>query len=179
MSYTVRALLLSALACGSWSAAHAQSNELAGSWTAWVCPPGAQPETGRCSSFVLSLYQKNERVCGSHVFATAGAKSMDEGGAPSVLGTVSASGANVTIESGRSGVRIPAELKPAGKGSLQFRRLESPSADYLIPPAAQLARSRHGTLFSPVFEQRLQATCSTHLNAPVNPAPSPIPRTTQ
>jgi hypothetical protein len=159
------------------AAASAQSAEFAGSWSAWICPAGAQPEGGKCSSFVLVLHQKQDKLCGTHVFATAGARAMDEGGVPSVSGTVADGTAGVVIESGRSspGTKVPGELKAGSRSGLQWKRLENPKGDYLLPASAQFTKSRSGSMFSPVFEQRVKAACTAQLNAAVDAAPSAAP----
>jgi hypothetical protein len=149
------------------SAMAADNPNFSGSWTAWICPGGAPPDSGKCSSFALVLFQKNEKICGSHVFATAGARAMDEGGTPSLTGTIAGESAGITVESGRTtpGTRVQAQLH-VSKGQLQWRRLDSPAGDYLLPASAHMTRSNQGSLLSPLFEQRLSAACTAYLNMP-------------
>lgn len=139
-------------------------NEYNGAWTGWKCPAGIRPSSGKCASFVLLLYQKQDRVCGSHMYATAGASSLDEGGIPSFTGKLSNGAVDGMIESGlEPGRRIHVELKLAGD-RLQWKRLENPEGNYLLPVSMQMTRSKHGSLFHPVFEQQLSASCTASLN---------------
>lgn len=168
--------LLAAI-CSPLQAAESGS-DFSGAWVAAICPAGAQRNSGRCSNFVLELHQKQDRLCGAHIFATAGAGQLDEGGAPSLIGTVAADGiATVTVESSRAAppIKMRVELKMA-RGLLQWKRLDDPEGDYLLPLATQLTKSRHDTLFSPLFGQRLKAVCSAMSNAAIdNSAPQPVP----
>ncbi|HYD96315.1 MAG TPA: hypothetical protein VEC01_13380 [Noviherbaspirillum sp.] len=134
--------------------------DFSGAWVAWLCPSGAQRDSGRCSNFVLELHQKDGRLCGAHFFSTAGAERIDEGMAPSVLGEVADDTATVVATSTRANpaVRVRVEMKKA-KGMLHWLRLENPSGDYLLPQSTRLTRSRSKTLFAPVFEQELRAAC--------------------
>jgi|GEM_PF-2943804 len=138
--------------------------DFSGAWTGWSCPAGVRPSSGKCASFVLSLYQKEDQVCGSHLYATAGASSLDEGGMPSFTGTIANDVVEGVVASGRSpGTRLRVELKMSGD-RMQWRRLENPDADYLLPDAMQLVKAKRGKMFHPVFEQRLSATCMATLN---------------
>lgn len=138
--------------------------DFSGAWTGWSCPPGARPSSGKCASFVLTLYQKEDQVCGSHLYATAGAGSLDEGGIPSFVGAVSGDAVDGIIESGRAaGTRIRVELKMTGD-RLQWKRLESPDADYLLPNSMLLTKAKRGNMLHPVFAQRLSATCAATLD---------------
>jgi hypothetical protein len=169
MFNTMRFLTFSALLLTlcPYSLAINSDDDFSGAWLAWVCPAGVKNDPGQCSNFVLELFQKRDKLCGSHVFATAGAGRIDEGAAPSLTGTVSDGVANIVVESGRAGppIRVRAELTME-KGRLQWRRLENPSGDYLLPLSIQLTKSRHGTLLTPVFQQKLKAACSTISNLP-------------
>lgn len=152
----------------------------AGVWTANVCPRGVAAEPGKCSQFVLELYQKQGKVCGSHVFATAGAGMVDETpnpGAPSVSGDAADDTATVNVASSRSKAPggVQAELKLA-RGTLQWKRLDKPGRDDLLPPAAQFTRSRHKSLMAPVFAQQLAAACSL-VAIPEEPKPVEQPHT--
>lgn len=140
--------------------AHAAEEDISGVWTASLCPPDVQRDSGKCSSFVLELHQQGGKLCGAHLFSTAGAERIDEGAAPSLTGDVTDAAARIIIVSGRSPVRVPGELKKAGN-SLQWTRLENPKGDYLLPPSARLAKSKKKTMFAPMFEQELKAACSS------------------
>lgn len=140
--------------------AHAAEEDLSGVWVASLCPPDVQRDSGKCSSFVLELHQQGGKLCGSHLFSTAGAERIDEGAAPSLTGDISDAAARITVVSGRSPVRVPAELKKAGN-TLQWTRLENPKGDYLLPPSARLAKSKKKTMFAPMLEQELKAACSS------------------
>lgn len=139
---------------------HAAEQDIGGVWVASLCPPDVQRDSGKCASFVLELHQQDGKLCGTHLFSTAGAERIDEGAAPSLVGDISDAAARVTVVSGRSPVRVPAELKRAGN-TLQWARLESPKGDYLLPPSARLAKSKKKTMFAPMFEQELKAACSS------------------
>lgn len=140
--------------------AHAAEEDISGVWVASICPADVQRDSGKCSSFVLELHQQGGKLCGAHLFSTAGAERIDEGAAPSLTGDMTGASARVTVVSGRSPVRVPAELKKAGN-MLQWVRLESPKGDYLLPPSARLAKSKKKTMFAPMFEQELKAACSS------------------
>lgn len=175
---TVSALLLGTVLAGITRPAAAQ--DMAGSWIGWVCPTPGPADASRCASFSLRLYQKQGRLCGSHVFATAGARQMDEGGAPSVLASIEGQAAQGTVDSVRTSppVRIPVTLTLSG-GELRWQRLANPEGDYLLPMSASLQRVRQGGLLSPVFEQRLSSACSAFLELPAasdKPAPLPVPK---
>lgn len=145
----------------------ADSQDFAGVWTGWQCPSGLQPQSGKCANFVLELHQKQERLCGSHMFATAGATQVDEGSAPSITGMIANGTASIIVESSgrKEPVQAKAELSIV-KGKLFWKRLENPGGAYLLPQSMHLNRSRHGTLFTPTFEQQLKAVCSSMMNVP-------------
>lgn len=140
-----------------------------GVWVAWLCPTGAEIASGKCDNFVLELFQHQDRLCGTHVFATASARELDEGAAPSLTGTVQSDVATITIESNRpsSPVRLQAELK-LSNNRLHWRRLENPPG-HLLPAKANLIRSRHGSLLTPFFEQKLRAICTGMMALPPSP----------
>ena len=140
----------------------AGNDDFSGAWVAWLCPGEAQRESGLCSNFVLELHQKENMLCGAHLFATAGAARVDEGGAPSVTGEIADGVARIVVVSGRGAppVRVRVEMKKVN-GMLQWQRLESPRGDYLMPLSTRLTKSRSRTLFAPVFEQELKAACSS------------------
>lgn len=155
----------------------AAEGDYAGAWVATLCPAKEQPSSGKCSNFVLELLQQESRVCGAHVFATAGAAQMDEGPAPSVVGEVASGTANGVVVSGRGTppARLQVELA-LRDGALYWKRLDNPPGDHLLPRKAKLTRAKGKTLFAPFFMQELQAMCSLHFNAvrqqePPRPAP--------
>lgn len=152
------------------------ANDFSGVWTGWQCPPGQSPQSGRCANLVLELHQRQDRVCGSHIFATAGATHIDEGNAPSITGSIGGNGiASVVVES--TGLRQPVQATvelSLVKGKLQWKRLDQPGASNMLPQSMHLTRSKHGTLFTPTFEQQLKAVCSTVSGVPVtSPQQSP------
>lgn len=159
------------------SVSTAFAEDFSGVWTGWQCPAGQAPQSGRCANLVLELHQKQDRLCGAHIYATAGATQIDEGNAPSITGTVGANGiASVIVESNglRNPVQAAVELSVA-KGNLLWKRLDEPGGTYLMPQSMQLTRSKHGTLFTPTFEQQLRAVCSSVnlRQAPAQPMPAP------
>lgn len=149
----------------------AGADDLNGAWTGWVCPQRGVSDPARCSSFSLQLLQRNNRLCGSHLFATAGARQMDEGGLPSLLATMADGQATGTIESVRESppVRIPITLQIEGD-ELHWQRTANPPGDYLLPGSIRMKRSRQAGL-SPLSEQRLSASCSAYLDMPTDPGP--------
>ena len=170
-SSTLFALLLSFPFQASAAAADA---DFSGAWVAWLCPGETRRESGLCSNFVLELHQQENRLCGAHFFATAGAARVDEGGAPSLTGDIVNGIANIVVVSGRGAppVRVRVEMKKV-KGMLQWQRLDSPRGDYLMPLSTRLAKSRSKTLFAPVFEQELKAACSSAFTMAAEGMPPP------
>jgi hypothetical protein len=170
-------MLLALLTLGPGAAAADQNRELGGAWIAWLCPPGIQNDPGKCSSFVLELFQKQDKLCGAHVFATAGAGQLDEGAAPSLTGTITDGIAVVVVQSSRATppIQVRVELSRV-EDRLQWRRLEEPAGDYLLPLSTQLKKSRHGTLFSPIFENNLRAACAAIFNVPDDSGAPQAPR---
>ena len=172
-------LILLLLTAASATTVSANESNFGGVWTGWDCPRGASPNSGKCANLVLELHQKQDKLCGSHMFATAGATQIDEGGAPSITGTAHSESANVTAESIVKGAQAPikAELRLVN-GRLEWKRTDDAGSGSLLPQAMKLTRSKHATLFHPVFEQQLKAVCSTILNANANAtpaAPRPMP----
>lgn len=154
---TVLLLPLPGLAAGDFN----------GAWVASICPSGAQRSAGECANFVLELMEKDGKLCGSHMFATAGAARIDEGAAPSLTADLveSGEGAAGTAVSNLSAtpVRMRVELK-LDKGALRWTRIDNPSGDHLLPKTARLKRSNKRTLFAPLFEQELRAACTYVFN---------------
>ncbi|OWW21074.1 hypothetical protein [Noviherbaspirillum denitrificans] len=136
--------------------------DFSGAWVGWICPSGVQRDSGKCSNFVLELHQKDDQLCGAHMFATAGAERLDEGMAPSVLGEIANDVATVVAMSTRVNppVKVRVELKKSN-GMLHWIRMEHPPGDYLLPKSTHMSRSKSKTLFAPVFEQELKAACSS------------------
>lgn len=165
-------LLLSAVAFVLLPVAHAEGT-FSGVWTASVCSRGVAAEPGKCSQFVLELFQKQNKLCGSHLFATPSASLMDEGAIPSVSGDVADATAAVSLVSNRSKAPggVQAELK-LSRGMLLWKRLDKPGRDELLPVTAQFSRSRHKTLMAPVYAQQLAAACS---QVDISPSAEPQP----
>ena len=179
-------LLFACLPFGMPVAHAAGEGDFNGAWVAWLCPSGAQKDSGKCANFVVELIQKGDTVCGTHVFATAGAGQMDEGEAASLTGQVANDVASVTVVSSRAGpssppLKIAGELRLA-KNRLQWRRLDNPIGDHLLPASASFTRSRSKTLRTAVFERDLQNACAAQFapppvkEAPPEPALRPIPK---
>jgi hypothetical protein len=168
------ALLLLACLCLNPVAAFAAENDWNGSWTGYACPKGVATDPARCSSFFLRLHSRNAKVCGSHVFATAGAKQMDEGGTPSVLAQLEGNTASGKVESLRTSppTSIVVTLH-LDNGELRWQRNDNPAGDYLLPRNLVLTRSRQGSMLSAMFEQRLSASCSAHLDMPTDKPAAP------
>jgi hypothetical protein len=158
----MRQLSFAALLLLPLAPAFAQSDDFSGAWIASICPAGLQRDSGKCSSFVLELHQKDGKLCGAHSFATAGAERIDEGAAPSITGDIANGVAHATVVSTRAGrqTRVPVEMKKIN-GALQWQRLQTPPGDYLLPASSRLSKAKSKTLFAPVFEQELKAACSS------------------
>lgn len=154
--------LVALLIFAPYSHAAGNDTDFSGAWVAWLCPSGAQRDSGQCSNFVLELFQKNDKLCGAHMFATAGAARMDEGAAPSITGDIENGAATIVAISSRAlpPVHVRVEMKKLN-GALQWQRLESPPGDYLLPLSTSLTKARSKTLFAPVFAQELKAACSS------------------
>ncbi|HVL75873.1 MAG TPA: hypothetical protein VM406_07640 [Noviherbaspirillum sp.] len=144
------------------SLAHADFN---GAWVGWICPSGVERSSGQCANFVLELMEKDGTLCGTHMFATAGAERIDEGGAPSLTGEVTeAAASGVAVSTlGPQPVRVRVALRVDGN-TLRWERLDNPSGETLLPKQARLTRSRSRTLFAPLFEQELRAACTYVFN---------------
>jgi len=150
-----------------------------GVWTATLCAKGAQREAGECSTFVLELKEQDGKLCGSHMFATPGARRIDEGAAPSLTADIAehvARGAIISNMGGRP-VRVRVELQLDGR-HLRWQRLDSPKGDYLLPRAASLSRSPKPTLLAPLFAQELRAACNYIFNLPTVRRDGPVPGST-
>lgn len=134
-----------------------------GTWLAWICPKGLKSSSGQCDNFVLELVQQQDRLCGAHIFATAGAREVDEGVPPSIRGVIENGIAHITLESSganppKTAIQLQGELSRV-KEHLLWRRLDSP-AGQLLPAKTTLVRSPHNSLMHPSFEQRLRAACA-------------------
>jgi hypothetical protein len=174
----MRFLFIAALLLLPLPPAFADDQDFSGAWVAWICPPGVQRDSGKCSNFVLELHQKGNKVCGAHVFSTAGAERIDEGAAPSITGDIADGVARVIVISSRTGrlVRVPVEMKKIN-GALQWQRLQNPPGDYLLPNSSRLSKAKSRTLFAPPFEQELKATCSSAFTMADQNALQPAPPT--
>lgn len=175
MPATLRAILVASLLAPLSAWAEAGYN---GAWIAWICPSGVERSSGLCANFVLELMEKDGKLCGSHMFATAGAARIDEGGAPSLTADIDSRG------SGASGIAVstlsPTPLRmrvelTLDNGALRWKRLDSPSGDHLLPLNARLTKSKSRTLLAPVFEQELRAACAHVFNSAAVQAASTIP----
>lgn len=150
-----------------------------GAWTGYVCAQGGVVDPARCASLFLRLYSRNARVCGSHVFATAGAKEMDEGGTPSIVATTEGTLARGSVQSTRASppLSIPLSLQ-LENGKLRWQLGGNAVGDYLLPRNLDLSHAKAAGMLSPLFEQRLAASCSAYLDVPVNkPAAAQHPST--
>lgn len=152
------------LLLGIVTGAHADEGDFAGAWNGWVCPAGVKSHPAKCANFGLELHQKADKLCGSHVFATPGAKELDEGGTPSLIGDVVNEVGFAAVVSGRSEMptQLQVELKVI-KNTLHWRRLDTPPGDYLLPKSAKLTRSKSKSMFAPLFAQQLQTACANVL----------------
>lgn len=151
-------LFIAFLAC--FPARAESTDDFNGAWVAWICPSGVKQSSGKCANFVLELMQKDGKLCGAHMYATAGAERIDEGAAPSVNADIAGGTASGVAISGLAGrqARVPMKLI-LHKGVLRWQRLDSPSGDSLLPRKASLTRAKSRTLFAPLFEQELRAAC--------------------
>lgn len=152
--------------------APAAAADFKGDWVGWVCPAGQAVDPAHCSSLVLSLFQQGTHVCGAHLFATPGAGALDEGGTPSITGSIDGNAAHASVVSqrGSTPLELRVDLQREGE-ALLWRRLESPKGDYLLPLTARLKRSRKGAVLGDLVAQRLSAVCGSAL-AMANQAPT-------
>ncbi len=146
-----------------------------GTWLAWICPEGLRSSSGKCDNFVLELIQDQDRICGAHVFSTAGAKEVDEGTPPSVKGVVENGIARITLESSgsnppKTAIQLQGELSRV-RAHLLWQRLDD-RAGQLLPVETLMIRSPN-SLMHPDFEQRLRASCA-NLPLPSDAAPSRV-----
>ena len=175
----MRRFVILLVLAASFPAARAAGN-FAGVWTSAVCPRGVAAAPGKCAQFVLELYQKQNKLCGAHVFATPSADMVDEAvnpSMPSVSGDVEEDTATVSVASVRSKAPrgVEAELK-LSHGMLLWKRVDKPAGNELIPVTAQFKRSHYKTLMAPVFAQQLAASCS--MIAIPDPPPQEQPKET-
>jgi hypothetical protein len=161
--------LLALVPCAS-----ADEEDFSGVWVAWLCPSGVQRESGQCSNLVLELQQKEGKLCGAHLFATAGAARIDEGAAPSVTGDIADGKADAVVISTRAAAptRVRIEIRKQN-GMLHWQRLENPPGDYLLPRTARLSKSAKKTLFTPLFDQELKAACLSFFTMTSEPEAAP------
>lgn len=163
-------------------------SDFSGAWVAQLCPTNVEPESGKCSTLVLELLQREDRLCGSHMFATAGAAEMDEGAPPSFIGEVIGEAATAIAISGRGSPppRLRVELEMQGE-TLRWKMLDKPAPGQLLPRSARLKRAKGKTLFAPLFAQELKALCTLNFNTvmrqqtiagPGSPTPSSTPSPT-
>ena len=136
-----------------------------GAWVATICPSGVARNSGQCANFVLELMEKDGKLCGTHMYATAGADRIDEGGAPSLTADIADGRAAGTVVStlGATPVRAKIALKAEGD-ALHWERVDNPSGEHLLPKRARLTRAGKRTLFAPLFEQELRAACTYVFN---------------
>ncbi|HJV52960.1 MAG TPA: hypothetical protein VJ652_15945 [Noviherbaspirillum sp.] len=167
----MRHLLLPALFLASASVS-AAPGDFSGVWTALVCPSGIKNDPGQCTHFILELYQRQDKLCGSHLFATPGSIQMDErtGAGPTLTGTIADDTATVTVadQRARSAQSVRAELKLA-RGGLQWHRVDKPGKNDVLPVNVRFAKSRAKTLLNPVFAQQLSAACTMLSPQPAEP----------
>lgn len=171
--FQIAALMLACLSAVPL-AGHAADNDWNGSWIGYVCPAGVASNPARCASFFLRLHSRNAKICGSHVYATAGAREMDEGSTPSLLARLEGKNANGTIESARTTppTSLPVVLHLENE-ELRWQRNANPAGDYLLPRNVSMTRSRQGSMLSPMFEQRLASSCAAHLDMPPDKPAAP------
>lgn len=137
----------------------ADTDDFSGVWVGWLCPRGVKNDPVKCANLVLELFQKKDKLCGTHVFASAGADSIDEGKGASVIGQINGDTATMTINSASaSQPQSTAATLTLVKGQLLWR-LEDSSQKSVLPLKAQLNRSSKKTLSSALFAQQLQAAC--------------------
>jgi hypothetical protein len=156
----ISAFIAVAVGFGSPSRADRPESVFQGGWAAWLCPRGVAHDPDKCSNFAVYLYAKDGKLCGAHTFASAGASRVDEGVAPSIVGTIVNSSADIEITSGRADPTITLHAQIShSQGRLHWRTLESKSGDYLIPTDAWLTRSKT-PVFSDEFAASLRSACA-------------------
>src|ERR1700676_4039037 len=141
------AFVFSAIVSRAAPNAEQPTNLFEGGWNAWLCPAGISQDPNKCGNFALYLYVANGKLCGAHAFATAGGGRTDEGSAPSIVGAIVGSSADIAITSGRADPPVTLRARMTRKGlRLHWKTLDSKLGDYLIPPDVWLTRDK-----SPVF----------------------------
>lgn len=136
------------------------SNLFKGGWNAWLCPAGISQDHNKCSHFIVYLYEANGKLCGAHAFATAGGNRTDDGSAPSIVGAIVGSSAEIAITSGRADPPVTIRARITRKGvRLRWKTLDSMQGDYLLSPDVWLTRD-NSPVFSDEFALRLKAACA-------------------
>ena len=119
--------------------------DFSGEWEIALCYNGKdQP----CGSAHFSLLQYGTRICGDHMFYTAGAGRMNEGNPGSVRGTVEGDTAVLLVRSGRNGALVRGKATRVGN-DLRWKTLEKlepgePVGDGLILSEGILKREPKG-----------------------------------
>lgn len=172
------ALVGLSLSLAMWPMQAAAQDDWSGAWIGYACPQGTAANPARCASLYVRLYSRNAKLCGSHVFATAGAREMDEGGTPSVVAALDGKLAQGTVQSTRSAPAVTLGLTlQLNNGEMLWQRDPKPEGNYLLPRSLKLTRSKEGGMLSPMFEQRLASSCTAYLDVPPEKGgPSPPPR---
>jgi uncharacterized protein YecT (DUF1311 family) len=138
----------------------------AGGWDVWMCPAGVARDPEKCANFSIFLYEKAGQLCGAHIFATANASRLDEGGAPSIIGKSSGLEATVIAESSRSDppvrlhVRMGLEKNRLHWEVISAEPSEGGSGEYLIPADVWLTRTLE-PVFSDEFAAELKTACES------------------
>jgi hypothetical protein len=131
-----------------------------GTWEAYPsCPAGAPKNSDRCSYFAIALYERGGKLCGVHSFATPGGARMDDGDAPSIIGSMSGPIAEIQVTSGRAdpAVTIHAQITRSGS-RLHWQSLEAKDGDYLIAHDVWMTRTSR-PMFSDALNARVKAAC--------------------
>ena len=117
-----------------------------GTWSVAWCDM-ARPDQA-CGGFTVHLLQQGSRLCGAHSGATPNLSRLDEGGDQSIVGTVVADTAVLTIRSGRNDSihLVTARLQGlALQWQLTDTVLKSDTDTEVIPTSAKLSKAAAST----------------------------------
>lgn len=152
-------------ACAVQPNAATTQGAFTGTWTVQWCNK-AWPSV-ECGGFTVDLWQRGDRICGSHGAATPGLSRVDEGKARSIVGMAVGPTAVLTVRSGRSGgvSLVTVKRQP---DALQWTRTETITdglgSDDLIAAEAVLKRARPSEAAQQQFDV-VRTSCNAYWDA--------------
>jgi hypothetical protein len=127
-----------------------------GEWTLRLCRDGVED----CGNYTVHLFQRGNRLCGRHEFATLGLSELDESAGLSVRGRANGNVALIELTSGRDASVSQHRLRRHGK-TLQWdfiKWLTPLPHDGLIPPTRLEWTPRHSA-----WQDSVVAECTIEL----------------